>query len=115
MVASKVTIAFARRGYSASGGAEAYLKRLAEGIREMGYATRLYASDDWPAQDTTFDEIVRVPGSSALAFANNLDTQRPRNSGELLISLERVCRCDVYRAGDGVHQAWLNRRAKLEG
>src|SRR5205814_6576294 len=29
-------------------------------------------------------------------------------------SLERVWRCDVYRAGDGVHQAWLNRRRKFE-
>jgi len=31
-----------------------------------------------------------------------------------LMSLERVWRCDVYRAGDGVHQAWLNRRRKFE-
>jgi UDP-glucose:(heptosyl)LPS alpha-1,3-glucosyltransferase len=30
------------------------------------------------------------------------------------MSLERVWRCDVYRAGDGVHQAWLNRRRKFE-
>ena len=26
----------------------------------------------------------------------------------------RVWRCDVYRAGDGVHRAWLNRRRKFE-
>jgi UDP-glucose:(heptosyl)LPS alpha-1,3-glucosyltransferase len=30
------------------------------------------------------------------------------------MSLERVCGCDVYRAGDGVHRAWLDRRAKFE-
>jgi UDP-glucose:(heptosyl)LPS alpha-1,3-glucosyltransferase len=30
------------------------------------------------------------------------------------MSLERVWCCDVYRAGDGVHQAWLNRRRRFE-
>src|SRR5947209_15232540 len=29
------------------------------------------------------------------------------------MSLERVWCCDVYRAGDGVHQAWLNRRRRF--
>lgn len=29
----------------------------------------------------------------------------------MLFSLERVWTCDVYRAGDGVHAAWLQRRA----
>jgi len=29
------------------------------------------------------------------------------------MSLERVWRCDVYRAGDGVHRAWLERRKKF--
>ena len=29
------------------------------------------------------------------------------------MSLERVWRCDVYRAGDGVHRAWLNRRKEF--
>ena len=31
------------------------------------------------------------------------------------MSLERIWRCDVYRAGDGVHRAWLERRAEMGG
>ncbi len=31
-----------------------------------------------------------------------------------MFSLERVWSCDVYRAGDGVHRAWLARRRKFE-
>ena len=31
------------------------------------------------------------------------------------MSLERIWRCDVYRAGDGVHRAWLERRAQIAG
>src|SRR5437773_6024437 len=30
------------------------------------------------------------------------------------MSLERIWDCHVYRAGDGVHRAWLNRRRKFE-
>lgn len=33
---------------------------------------------------------------------------------DLLFSLERVWHCDIYRAGDGVHRAWLNRRKAAE-
>src|SRR6516225_3639694 len=33
---------------------------------------------------------------------------------DVLLSLERVWSCDVYRAGDGVHRAWLARRRRFE-
>src|SRR4029077_10423826 len=33
---------------------------------------------------------------------------------DALFSLERVWSCDVYRAGDGVHRSWLERRRKCE-
>jgi len=39
---------------------------------------------------------------------------RPRIPCDVLMSLERVWDCHVYRAGDGVHRAWLNRRRKFE-
>ncbi len=31
-----------------------------------------------------------------------------------MLSLDRVPGCDVYRAGDGVHAAWLQRRSRFE-
>lgn len=34
---------------------------------------------------------------------------------DVLMSLERIWRCDVYRAGDGVHRAWLERRHEIAG
>jgi UDP-glucose:(heptosyl)LPS alpha-1,3-glucosyltransferase len=55
-----------------------------------------------------------VNASSAAGFANELEKLRPQIGCDVLMSLERVWRCDVYRAGDGVHQAWLNRRRKFE-
>src|SRR5438105_6759917 len=110
----KLTVAFVRRGYSPSGGAEAYLKRLAQGIVDLGHEARLVASDDWPNNEWPSGLITRVKASSAIGFANELEKLRPQINCDVLMSLERVWRCDVYRAGDGVHQAWLNRRRKFE-
>lgn len=51
-----------------------------------------------------------LPGRSPRAFADALE-KAPRNDCDLVFSLERVWRCDCYRAGDGVHRAWLERRS----
>src|SRR5260370_32323703 len=110
----KLRIAFVRRGYSPSGGAESYLKRLAQGIVDVGHEAQLLATDDWPANEWSFGSVTRVKANSAIGFANELEKLRPQIRCDVLMSLERVWRCDVCRAGDGVHQAWLNRRSKFE-
>lgn len=110
----KLRIAFARRGYSLTGGAEAYLKRLAQGVVNLGHEVQLIATDDWPANEWTFGSIYRLRGQSPVAFADELENVGPQIQCDVLMSLERVWRCDVYRAGDGVHRAWLNRRRKFE-
>ena len=51
---------------------------------------------------------------SVIGFANELKQIRAQLSCDVLLSLERVWNCDVYRAGDGVHRAWLLRRRKFE-
>ena len=110
----KLTIAFVRRGYSPSGGAEAYLKRLAKGIVDLGHEVRLIATNDWPPNEWPFGSITHLTANSAIGFADELENARPQIQSDVLMSLERVWRCDVYRAGDGVHQAWLSRRRKFE-
>src|SRR2546423_9811054 len=110
----KLTIAFARRGYSPSGGAESYLKRLAQGIVDLDHSAQLIATNDWPAAEWRFGPITHLRATSATGFADELENLRPQLGCDVLMSLERVWRCDVYRAGDGVHQAWLNRRRKFE-
>ncbi len=110
----KLKIAFVRRGYSPSGGAEAYLKRLASGIVDLGHEVRLIATDDWPSNEWNFGPITRLHSNASIGFADELERHRSEIRCDVLMSLERVWRCDVYRAGDGVHQAWLNRRRKFE-
>ncbi len=110
----KSKIAFVRRGYSPSGGAEAYLKRLAHGIVDRGHETQLVTTDEWPTSEWSFGPITRVRGESPIGFAGEVEKLRPQIRCDVLLSLERIWRCDVYRAGDGVHRAWLDRRRKFE-
>jgi UDP-glucose:(heptosyl)LPS alpha-1,3-glucosyltransferase len=108
-----VKIGLVRRGFSRTGGAEAYLRRFAEAAREAGHECVLFASDEWP-EDAWPHEFCRTSGKSPRAFADSLEAVRPSERCDFLFSLERVWRCDAYRAGDGVHAAWLQRRAAFE-
>jgi len=109
-----LSIVFVRRGYSPTGGAEAYLKRLARGVMEAGHDVQLVATNDWPAGEWPFGSITHLRSKSPIEFANELERMRPQFRFDILFSLERVWSCDVYRAGDGVHRAWLERRRKFE-
>jgi len=110
----KLKIAFVRRGYSSTGGAEAYLKRLANGVEEAGHKVQLIATNEWPEDQWPFGPITRLRAESVVGFADELEQIRPQLDCDILLSLERVWSCDVYRAGDGVHSAWLARRRKFE-
>ncbi|HKP93917.1 MAG TPA: glycosyltransferase family 4 protein [Chthoniobacterales bacterium] len=110
-----LTIGFVRRGFSSGGGAEAFLKRLAAGVVEKGYGVVLFTAGKWPEDAWDFGPIKRIEATSALAFADALEKLRPGKHCDVLLSLERIWRCDVYRAGDGVHRAWLERRKEFAG
>jgi UDP-glucose:(heptosyl)LPS alpha-1,3-glucosyltransferase len=113
-VKQKLRIVFVRRGYSRSGGAEAYLKRLADGIVKAGHEVQLVTTNEWPEDQWPFGSIQRLGSTSVIGFADELEQIRPQTHCDVLLSLERVWSCDVYRAGDGVHRAWLARRRKFE-
>ena len=115
MAAGHLSIGFVRRGYSSSGGAEAYLKRLAAGVTAAGHEARLFTTAEWPDEDWAGGAITRIHSASPIAFADELEQMRGQVHCDVLMSLERVWKCDLYRAGDGVHRAWLNRRAALGG
>ena len=110
----KLRIAFVRRGYARSGGAEAYLKRLADGVVKAGHEVQLLATNEWPEEQWPFGSIKRLGATTVIGFADELEQVRPQLQCDVLFSLERVWSCDVYRAGDGVHRAWLARRRKFE-
>ena len=115
MRSDQLTIGFVRRGFSSSGGAESYLHRLAAGVAQAGHQVRLYTSAEWPADKWNFGPIVHLGATSAVAFADELEKAEPQRECNVVMSLERIWHCDVYRAGDGVHRAWLERRNEVAG
>jgi UDP-glucose:(heptosyl)LPS alpha-1,3-glucosyltransferase len=105
-------IGLVRRGYSPTGGAEMYLHRFAETAVAAGHEVILFA-EQWP-RDAWPWAHVQVHSRGPLPFAVALHALRPRERCDFLLSLERIFSCDAYRAGDGVHAAWLERRAEFE-
>lgn len=107
-------VALVRRAWAATGGAERYLMRFAAGLAAHGHEPMLVSGPDWPVERWPHGEIIRLPAGSPRGFADALAAQRGRIGCDHLFSLERVFACDSYRAGDGVHAAWLDRRATRE-
>lgn len=108
-----VAIGFLRRGYSATGGAEAYLSRLAQGLHSEGYRVVLLGTGDWPKEKWPGGELVALPKKSLRKFAvAALDCKKEKKL-DLLFSMERVPGVDIFRAGDGVHADWLEHQQKF--
>lgn len=105
-------IGLVRRGYSRTGGAEMYLRRFAETAVAAGHEVILFA-EQWPRADWPWAHV-QVHSRSPRQFAVSLHALRPRERCDFLFSLERIFSCDAYRAGDGVHAAWMDRRAEFE-
>jgi UDP-glucose:(heptosyl)LPS alpha-1,3-glucosyltransferase len=105
-------IGLVRRGFSRTGGAESYLKRLGRALSDAGHQLTLFATEEWPAAEWPYGLLVRFKESSPLAFAKAVAAAR--HSVEILFSLERILECDCYRAGDGVHRVWLEKREAIE-
>ena len=105
-------IGLVRRGYSRTGGAEAYLRRFAEAAVAAGHECVLF-SEQWPRVAWPFAHV-QVMSDSPKKFADSLAALRAQDECDFLFSLERIHTCDAYRAGDGVHAAWLERRARFE-
>jgi UDP-glucose:(heptosyl)LPS alpha-1,3-glucosyltransferase len=102
-------VAFLRRRFSPTGGAERYLLRLASGLAAQGHETVLYC-EDWSPQENPFQAVRKVDSNDPVAFAQKVMALPLPDRHDLVFSLERVPGCDLYRAGDGVHADWLASR-----
>jgi UDP-glucose:(heptosyl)LPS alpha-1,3-glucosyltransferase len=99
-------IAFLRRTFSPTGGAERYLLRLASALATQGHQITLYC-EDWSPRENPFQKVTTVESKDPVSFAAKIATIPLRDRHDIVFSLERVPHCDIYRAGDGVHAEWL--------
>ncbi len=105
-------IGLVRRGHSSTGGAEAYLVRLGAALAGLGQEPVLITTPDWPEARWNQGGIFRLPAGTPGEFAEAF--RAARTGCDVHLSLERVPGCEVFRAGDGVHAAWLQRRSAFE-
>jgi UDP-glucose:(heptosyl)LPS alpha-1,3-glucosyltransferase len=106
-------LAIIRQRYTPHGGAERFVESALEALLERGVAISLYTRQ-WPNTRLQLIEPVLCnpfyigrlwrDWSFARAVCGAVATKAP----ELVQSYERLLCCDVYRAGDGVHRAWLD-------
>lgn len=109
----KLKIGFIRRGFSPSGGAEVYLRRLARAVVAAGHEITLFTTAGWPQSEWP-GNIKQISATAPLGFADEIERINPWNYCHVIVSFERVWRCDLYRAGDGLHRTWMQRRASFE-
>lgn len=112
LIMTKLTIGFLRRGYSPTGGVEAYLKGLARGLLAEGHRPVLFGTDSWPVSEWPGGEILRCSGRTLSEYA--VDSSRHRTESalqiDLTLSVEKVPGCDIYRTDEGLHAAWMDQR-----
>lgn len=109
-------IGIVRQRYTPFGGAERFVADALQSLRQEGTVLTLYTRA-WPPGDGGFTPVVCNPfyvgnvwrdWSFARAVRAKWSERRP----DLVQSHERIAGCDIFRAGDGVHLAWLRERAR---
>lgn len=108
-------IALIRRRFTATGGAELYLQRLARALVGAGHRVTVLA-EAWDEVPVGVEfHAVPVSGTRSqrpLLFAQAAERITRAGSWDCVFSLERTLHQDVVRAGDGVHATWLEQRRR---
>jgi UDP-glucose:(heptosyl)LPS alpha-1,3-glucosyltransferase len=109
-----VKIWIIRRRFTDAGGAERFTDRLATALTQKGYEA-IVVAEEWP-KDRSY-KVATIQSCDPYYFAREchefLHELLPSKDG-IVFSLERTLKQHIYRAGDGVHRAWLQRRAPFE-
>ena len=113
-------LAIIRQKYSAFGGAERFIERLLPGLAANHVGVSLIARK-WSGDESTPMHWVRCDpfylGSAwrDQSFAKAACAAVAQGGYDLVQSHERLSCCDIFRAGDGVHAAWLEARQNYLG
>ncbi len=112
-------IAFVRARYTAHGGAERFAARAIDALVRSGEPLDVAVlARRWRADATGAWRVIRCDpfyvGSTwrDASFASAVRARLAVERFDLVQSHERIVGLPVYRAGDGVHASWLERRAR---
>jgi UDP-glucose:(heptosyl)LPS alpha-1,3-glucosyltransferase len=114
-----VKLAIVRRRHAAFGGAERFIENIAGKLDAAGHRLAI-VSESWPGGADGIEHI-KVPSGGLTRRGKLTNFQREvaaivaRGKFDLVQTHERLLTADIFRAGDGVHAAWLARLAAEQG
>jgi UDP-glucose:(heptosyl)LPS alpha-1,3-glucosyltransferase len=114
-------IALVRQRYNPYGGAERFASRALATLAARGVRAAVVTRDWAGAEQPDGYDVLRVAPFHVgrlwrdWGFARAACARLVREDFDLVQSHERLACCDVYRAGDGVHRVWLERRGQAAG
>ena len=120
-------LALIRQRYTPFGGAERFMTRALEALSQQGVditlISRAWELDDTDGTQPAWQHLRCDPpyakwlGRAARdrSFSVAARSLLSQHAFDLIQTHERIPGCDIYRAGDGVHAAWLAERDRNEG
>jgi UDP-glucose:(heptosyl)LPS alpha-1,3-glucosyltransferase len=109
-----------RQRYTPFGGAERFVERAIDALLVRGVGIRVYTRR-WPrARTGQVEAVICDPfyiGSlwRDRSFARAVHAALARDRPLIVQTHERIDGCDIFRAGDGLHRAWLAERLRAGG
>jgi len=111
-----IRLAVVRQRYTPFGGAERFLESALQALVDHGVAVTLYTRA-WSGTPQRIEPRIVDPFHIGglwrdAGFAHAVCRAIAQGDADLVQSHERLACCDVFRAGDGVHAAWLDERVR---
>ncbi len=109
-----------RQRYTPFGGAERFVERAIDALADRGVHISIYTRE-WPRERTgRILPVVCDPFYVGnlwrdAGFARAVRAALARDRPDLVQTHERIEGCDIFRAGDGVHRAFLDARIRAGG
>lgn len=116
-----IRLALVRQRYNPFGGAERFVATTLEALAQgQGELELTLITRKWTGGEQKHAVIeCRPPHLGRLgrdySFARCVQRTLAREKFDLVQSHERIAGCDIFRAGDGVHAAWLEQRRRQQG
>jgi len=113
-----IRLAIVRQKYRPDGGAERFIARALEALDQQALDLNVITREWQGQQQPNWHLHICNPSkwgriSRERGFAEAARSLWQREQFDIVQSHERIAGCDIYRAGDGVHQRWLELRGRL--
>jgi UDP-glucose:(heptosyl)LPS alpha-1,3-glucosyltransferase len=111
-------IGLVKRSFHLQGGGERQIGYLIEGLLAQGHAVHLFSEPPLPIDrpaGLTYHVIPAIPAPHAfraLSFAMLVRSALRRADLAVVQSFDRTLGQQIYRAGEGVHREWLQRKRR---